>query len=135
MNEEKKRSVVYGSIYYRDSWKRLKVNMENRNIPSFNLIICRPQAAFSTGSIAGDGHQLDTKQKLKHAAIFDRIFREAIEIIDKKNGIIFFQIPKIFDQESVEKWIKRVKERYNISIISAKEKKLGYQTAVCKFQS
>jgi hypothetical protein len=115
LNSEKKRAVVYGSTYDKETWQDLSLSMRRRRIPSFDLVICRPEGPFFESFITDDVPLTD-RQKLKYAAVFDKVFREVLERVNQQHGLLFFQIPEIFDRAWIDAWTKKIAARYNLEI-------------------
>lgn len=119
LNREEKRKVVYGSVYDRSSWRSLDTSMRERKIDSFDLVICRPYGPFFERYITGEKPMSD-KEKLRYGLVFDKAFREVLARVDKKNGVLFFQIPQIFDEQWILTWVKRAEARYGLKISAAR---------------
>jgi hypothetical protein len=120
LRNEEKREVVYGSVYDKRTWRELSNSMHKRNIDSFNLVICRPQGPFFERYITGE-KTLSNREKLKYGLVFDKTFREVLARVNKSNGMLFFQIPQIFDSLWINEWVKRAESKYGLKIDVAED--------------
>lgn len=115
IQSQEKRKVIFGSVYDLKAWERLSESMEKRQIPDFGLVICRPQGPFLEQYLVGE-EPINERQKLKYAAVFDRTFREVLLRVNKKCGILLFQIPSIFSREWIEYWIEKNSIKYGLEM-------------------
>lgn len=115
LNSEGKRQVLYGSVYDKQTWDQLSASMTARDIESFDIVICRPQGPFFENYLTG-GEKLTHYQKLKYGLVFDLTFREVLSRVNRENGMMFFQVPEMFDKDWVQKWINRTEKKYGLVI-------------------
>lgn len=127
IQSQKKRKVIFGSVYDLKTWERLSRSMRKRQILDFGLVICRPQGPFLEQYLVGE-EPINERQKLKYAAVFDRTFREVLLRINKKCGILLFQLPSIFSREWIEHWIEKTSTKYGLEMHLWHDQKISQET-------
>ena len=123
LQESEKRKGVYGSVYDKETWQDLSKDMESRNIPSYDVIVCRPAGPFSVSHLVNerenpDNRNLTNRELLKYAVLFDQLFSELMDRVNRNHGILLLSIPDIFSNkdEWISRWVKKNKEKYGAQI-------------------
>lgn len=100
----KQHDEVYGSAYEPASWKKLDKNMNDRGIPSFDIIVARPIGG--TESVRDGAVALDAHDEAMH--IFKRVVDRSWERLSFDDGELLLEV-KWNGSESEKAWLERVR--------------------------
>jgi len=103
---------VEGDLYRPDAWKTLRNDMKRRDIPSFDIIICRPEGPLKQLSRAF----LRTGQTEENRAAFFHenlaFLNQAYRNLSTEDGRMFLQLtPEINDSPEFNAWLSRVRKK------------------------
>ncbi len=104
LRESKKRFVLKGNLYSNSTWVDLEKHMATKRIPSFDLIICRPELAFRNEFLRAVDASLDA-----YSIVFAKLFKRATTLLSQ-TGVLYTQVPEFIDREQLE----LLKDEYEI---------------------
>ncbi len=81
-----KRKIISGNIFEKSGWQNIKQCMKNKELDSFDVIICRPEGPFI--------NKKEPRFERGYSLIYGKMLKEAYSILTRDQGMLFTQIPK-----------------------------------------
>jgi len=130
------RSCIYGDVWKRQTWDALDRSMAARNIPRFDLVLCRPSGPFDNDFIFQDPPNQDKPNQdkpnqdppnqdkpnqdkhISYEMGFIRLLSESVKRVHRDGGTLLTQVPEIFSGSTIERWQKHLRqdERFTTTI-------------------
>lgn len=125
-----KRKTIEGNLYHRKTWADLVTDMQSRGIPSFDLIVCRPEGAFDTNKIMELEDNLDNNYR-PYAYIYLQLLDRAYSLCSV-GGQIFTEIPEIPLPINLLEKFKAVMEQEGKVAISLSRSEASHRKRIMK---
>lgn len=106
--------VIEGNAYDGSTWRKLKDNRFQRGFAHYDLIICKPEGAFSPRHISGSGPRV-IESREGYLRFFLRLLDRAYQSLSHNNGMLVSQVPE-FAYLELENLVPIISERCGVDI-------------------
>lgn len=94
------RQVLEADILSNEGWKIIRAS----NVPLADLLVCRPVGPFDIKNSVNSRYD----EQEKYIGMYSSLFFRMLELVNKKNGIIFTGLPDFFTDQNVEEFFLKL---------------------------
>jgi hypothetical protein len=94
--------IVEGNLYRPDTWKKLRTYQHAKGIPSFDLIVAKPDGAFADKEIFHVTDRGSDEVYDRYGRVFLRLLNNAYTVLSFNEGKLFSECPGFVSQQFLE---------------------------------
>lgn len=99
------RNIIEADILTVKGWN----DIEKARIPKADLLVCRPVGPFDIRHAKGDMFDIPEG----YVGLYLALFKRMLKLVNKDGGVIFTEIPDIYNTKEINKFLKNLDEKEN----------------------
>jgi hypothetical protein len=99
------RRIIEADILTVKGWN----DIEKAEIPKADLLVCRPVGPFDVRHAMTDGFD----KSGGYVGLYLALFKRMLKLVNKEGGVIFTEIPDVYNTKEINKFLKDLDEKEN----------------------